>query len=30
MLKNGTFYQDLGQNHFDQKAKEKLILRLGC
>ena len=27
MLKNATCYQDLGQNHFDQKAKEKHILR---
>lgn len=28
MLKNGTCYQDLGANHFDQKAKTKHILRL--
>ena len=27
LLKNATCYQDLGQNHFDQKAKEKHILR---
>jgi transposase len=28
MLKNGTCYQDLGANHFDEKAKAKHILRL--
>jgi transposase len=28
MLKNGTLYQDLGANHFDQRAKGKHVLRL--
>jgi transposase len=28
MLKNGTCYQDLGANHFDQKAKAKHAQRL--
>jgi transposase len=28
MLKNGTFYQDLGADHFDPKTKEKHALRL--
>jgi hypothetical protein len=28
MLKNGTFYEDLGANHFDNRAKGKHILRL--
>jgi transposase len=28
MLKNGTFYQDLGADHFDPKSKEKHALRL--
>ena len=28
MLKDGTLYQDLGANHFDQRAKGKHVLRL--
>ncbi len=28
MLKNGTLYQDLGANHFDNSAKGKQVLRL--
>jgi transposase len=28
MLKNGTLYQDLGPNHFDNRAKGKQVLRL--
>jgi transposase len=28
MLKNGSCYQDLGPNHFDQQAKTKHIMRL--
>ncbi len=28
MLKNGTLYQDLGPNHFDQQAKARHVLRL--
>jgi len=28
MLKNGTLYQDLGANHFDNRAKGKQVLRL--
>jgi hypothetical protein len=28
MLKNGTFYEDLGPNHFDNQAKSKHALRL--
>jgi len=28
MLKNGTLYQDLGANHFDNRAKGKQALRL--
>jgi transposase len=28
MLKNGTLYEDLGPNHFDQRAKEKHVHRL--
>lgn len=28
MLKTGAFYQDLGPNHFDQRAKEKHVVRL--
>jgi hypothetical protein len=28
MLKNGTFYHDLGPNHFDNRAKGKQVLRL--
>ena len=28
MLQNGTFYEDLGSNHFDQRAKGKQVLRL--
>jgi transposase len=28
LLKNGTLYQDLGANHFDQHAKGKHVLRL--
>jgi len=28
MLKDGTLYQDLGANHFDNRAKEKHVLRL--
>jgi hypothetical protein len=28
MLKNGTLYQDLGANHFDNRAKGKQTLRL--
>ena len=28
MLKNGTFYEDLGSNHFDKRAKGKQVLRL--
>jgi transposase len=28
MLKNGTFYQDLGANHFDNRAKGKQVLHL--
>ena len=28
MLKNGTLYQDLGANHFNQRAKGKHVLRL--
>jgi transposase len=28
MLKNGTFYQDLGAAHFDRRAKAKHVLRL--
>jgi transposase len=28
MLKNGTLYQDLGANYFDQRAKDKQVLRL--
>jgi transposase len=27
MLKNGTLYQDLGANHFDNRAKGKQVLR---
>jgi transposase len=28
MLKDGTLYQDLGPNHFDNRAKGKQVLRL--
>jgi transposase len=28
MPKNGTFYDDLGANHFDHRAKGKHVLRL--
>jgi transposase len=28
MLKNGTLYEDLGPNYFDQKAKERQTMRL--
>jgi hypothetical protein len=28
MLKNGTLYQDLGANFFDNHAKSKQVLRL--
>jgi transposase len=28
MLKNGTFYEDLGADHFDNRAKGKHVLRL--
>jgi transposase len=28
MLKNGTLYEDLGKNYFDQKAKERQAMRL--
>lgn len=28
MLKNGAFYEDLGANHFDNRAKGKQVLRL--
>jgi hypothetical protein len=28
MLKNGTLYEDLGVNHFDNRAKDKQALRL--
>jgi transposase len=28
MLKDGTLYQDLGANHFDERAKGKHVLRL--
>lgn len=28
MLKNGTYYEDLGSGHFDRRAKQKHILRL--
>ena len=28
MLKNGTVYQDLGGNHFDNRATGKQVLRL--
>jgi transposase len=28
MLKNGTFYQELGANHFDNRAKDKQALHL--
>src|ERR1035437_2045756 len=28
MLKDGTFYQDLGADHFDNRAKGKHVLRL--
>jgi transposase len=28
MLKNGTLYQDLGANHFDNRAKGKQVIRL--
>ena len=28
MLKNGTLYEDLGANYFDQKAKERQAMRL--
>jgi molybdate-binding protein len=28
MLKNGTLYEDLGPNYFDQKAKERQAMRL--
>ena len=28
MLKNGTLYQDLGANHFDNRAKSKHVLQL--
>ena len=28
MLKNGTLYQDLGANHFDNRAKGKQVLQL--
>jgi transposase len=28
MLKNGTLYEDLGANHFDQKAKARQAMRL--
>jgi hypothetical protein len=28
MLKNGTLYQDLGANHFDNRTKGKQVLRL--
>jgi transposase len=28
MLKNGTLYQDLGANHFDNRDKGKQVLRL--
>jgi hypothetical protein len=28
MLNNGTLYQDLGANHFDNRAKGKHVLQL--
>jgi len=28
MLQNGTFYEDLGANHFDNRAQRKHVLRL--
>jgi transposase len=28
MVKNGTFYEDLGPDHFDRRAKQKHVLRL--
>jgi len=28
MLKNGTLYQDLGANHFDNRNKGKQVLRM--
>jgi hypothetical protein len=28
MLKNGTFYQDLGTSHFDNRDKGKQVFRL--
>jgi hypothetical protein len=28
MLKNGTLYEDLGANYFDNRAKAKHVLRL--
>jgi hypothetical protein len=28
MLKNGTLYEDLGPNYFDQKTKERQAMRL--
>jgi hypothetical protein len=28
MLKNGDLYQDLGANHFDNRAKGKQVMRL--
>ena len=28
MLKNGALYQELGANHFDNRAKGKQVLRL--
>jgi len=28
MLKNGTFYHELGANHFDNRAKGRQVLRL--
>ena len=28
MLKDGTLYQELGPNHFDNRAKGKHVLRL--
>jgi hypothetical protein len=28
MLKNGTFYEDIGADHFDRRAQAKQVLRL--
>jgi transposase len=28
MMKNGTLYEDLGANYFDQKARERQAMRL--